>query len=801
MPRPWQPAAPRANRSTEVAEGDDACLSARYVRLWLRADGKRDGLADETVIVKEVVVLPLQAMVDGETASLPSTADVGDDADAGDAEASAVGAANADGTSDGSDAADTSLVDAMLPEWAPDVLPLLRDGFRFEAIGVGGLDTELSQLFRRVVTPRLVPAALRGSLNLQLVRGVLLHGPPGTGKTLTARKIGSLLKVPEERTTVVDGPALVSKFLGESEKNMRDLFAAAIEDQQKARARSSGSGSSSGRKSDGGDASLEAAERLHVIIFDEIDAICRSRGHAEQAAGIVYDSLVNQLLSIMDGVTPLDNVLLIGMTNRRDLIDPALLRPGRFEVELSLTLPSLDGREQILRIHTRQLQERSLLAPGLSLLQVARDTSSFSGAALAGLIKSATSLALARIVHALPDDARQLPASNIQLTSDDFGAAIREVRQSRGLSRQQLRRLRGPLLVYSNAFEQAWDTGVRLLTPLAAERDGVGLNSSGEGDDGRFGRVASILISGEAGSGRTAFAAGLASHTNFSYVGVVSADQLRGASEQARLEAIQRIGEDAFASDTAVVLLDDVERLLGHVSTGEEKDGVPTSGTFSASTFLIEAVLALLRTPPPAGCSLMIMATTAVKPLLGRTALLAGFDSLLSLPKIAPPEDVHALLRLVGAAGSEEELHGMQSEVPAGATLKQIMRAVELSRPPPPPPPVTDMPADAAGKATAIPAMAAATVSAAGESETSQTADPPPSMVDSELGGGEGSPLMSEPLEHRPIDRQRFRELLQRCPVAELQAAHATKEKESFVHVVNSTAELEEQRWSQEVVV
>ena len=62
----------RAPRSTEVAEGDDACLSARYVRLWLRADGKRDGLADETVIVKEVVVLPLQAMVDGETASLPS---------------------------------------------------------------------------------------------------------------------------------------------------------------------------------------------------------------------------------------------------------------------------------------------------------------------------------------------------------------------------------------------------------------------------------------------------------------------------------------------------------------------------------------------------------------------------------------------------------------------------------------------------------------------------------------------------------------------------------------------------------
>ena len=74
------------------------------------------------------------------------------------------------------------------------------------------------------------------------------------------------------------------------------------------------------------------ASKLHIIIFDELDAICRSRGHTDQSAGLVYDSLVNQLLSIMDGVTPLDNVLLLGMTNRKDLIDDALLRPGRFEV-------------------------------------------------------------------------------------------------------------------------------------------------------------------------------------------------------------------------------------------------------------------------------------------------------------------------------------------------------------------------------------------------------------------------------------------------------------------------------------
>ena len=483
LPRPWRPSASRLRAVINGSSGSDggamgrasACVAARYVRLRLRAESKRIALRDETMIIKELIVLPLYVMIDGETAAGGGVAGAegegeeeeeekeesgggGEGESEGESEEAAADAVQAGGATGG----DAAMADSFLPAWAQSVMPLLRDGYRFEAIGVGGLDKELSQLFRRVVTPRLVPPSMRVALNLQLVRGVLLHGPPGTGKTLTARKIGSLLRVPEERTTVVDGPALVSKFLGESEKNMRDLFAAAVQDQQRARGATKG-GSGGG----GSAAASEAAERLHVIIFDEIDAICRSRGHAdEQAAGHVYDSLVNQLLSIMDGVAPLDNVLLIGMTNRKDLIDAALLRPGRFEVELALTLPSLEGREQILRIHTKQLRERQLLVPGMSLAQVARDTSAFSGAALAGLVKSATSLALSRLVNALPDNATQLPASSIQLSTDDFNAAIREVRKARGATREDLRRLRGPLLVYSEPFERAWETGVRLVLPV-----------------------------------------------------------------------------------------------------------------------------------------------------------------------------------------------------------------------------------------------------------------------------------------------------------------------------------------------
>jgi vesicle-fusing ATPase len=120
---------------------------------------------------------------------------------------------------------------------------------------------------------------------------------------------------------VVNGPEIFDKFVGGSEENIRKLFAdAEIEQQQK------------GDDSD-----------LHVIIFDEIDAICRKRGSTNSGTG-VNESVVNQLLSKIDGVESLTNILIIGMTNRLDMIDEALLRPGRFEIHLEIGLPDEKGR-------------------------------------------------------------------------------------------------------------------------------------------------------------------------------------------------------------------------------------------------------------------------------------------------------------------------------------------------------------------------------------------------------------------------------------------------------------------------
>ncbi|CAH1449912.1 unnamed protein product [Lactuca virosa] len=167
--------------------------------------------------------------------------------------------------------------------------------FNLQSLGIGGLSNEFADIFRRAFASRVFPPHVASKLGVKHVKGMLLYGPPGTGKTLMARQIGKMLNGRDPK--IVNGPEVLSKFVGETEKNVRDLFADAEQDQR-----------SRGDQSD-----------LHVIIFDEIDAICKSRGSTRDGTG-VHDSIVNQLLTKIDGVEALNNVLLIGMTNRKDLL-------------------------------------------------------------------------------------------------------------------------------------------------------------------------------------------------------------------------------------------------------------------------------------------------------------------------------------------------------------------------------------------------------------------------------------------------------------------------------------------------
>lgn len=200
-------------------------------------------------------------------------------------------------------------------------------------------------------------------------KGMILYGPPGTGKTLIARKIAEVLNCKEPK--VVNGPEIFDKFVGGSEKNVRDLFADAESDQ-----------ATNGDESE-----------LHVIIFDEIDAICRKRGSTNSGTG-VNESVVNQLLSKIDGVDSLNNILIIGMTNRLDMIDEALLRPGRFEIHLEIGLPDEPGRKQIFTIHTQKMKKNDLLTKDVDLDKLASLTKNYTGAEIEAVCGSARSFAL-----------------------------------------------------------------------------------------------------------------------------------------------------------------------------------------------------------------------------------------------------------------------------------------------------------------------------------------------------------------------------------------------------------------------
>jgi vesicle-fusing ATPase len=279
---------------------------------------------------------------------------------------------------------------------------LFKADWNFEDLGIGGLDDAFSDIFRRAFSSRTYSPKLVKELGIKHVKWVFLYGPPGTGKTLMARQIGKLLNSVEP--IVVNGPEIFSKLVGESEKNIRELFMPAEADEAKH-----------------GDASP-----LHIIIFDEMDAVVRQRGSRSGDTG-AGDQVVNQLLSKIDGVDSLNNVLLIGMTNRKDMLDEAILRPGRLEVHIEVGLADYAGRVQIFDIHTKSARSHGRLADDVDIEALAAATKNYTGAEIAGVVKGAASFALSRELTLENATSGEGPnEDNIVLTQADFVRALAE---------------------------------------------------------------------------------------------------------------------------------------------------------------------------------------------------------------------------------------------------------------------------------------------------------------------------------------------------------------------------------------
>lgn len=509
----------------------------------------------------------------------------------------------------------------------------------FEQLGIGGLDKEFSEIFRRAFASRVYPPKMVEAMGLNYVRGLMLFGPPGCGKTLIARQISQALQssTPEDKrrkVKVVNGPEILSKFVGETEKNLRDLFADAEAEQEE-----------NGNESE-----------LHVIIFDEIDAIAKKRGSSRDGTG-VHDSLVNQLLSKIDGVNALNNILLIGMTNRLDMLDPALLRPGRFEVQVEISLPDTHGRVQILNIHTAKMKKAGYLSSDVSIDDLAEKTKNFTGAEIEGLVKGAAAWAFQRQVNT--QSFKVIDASNLLVLPSDFEEALLECKPQFGAkeAEDEMRQHMGNQVVM---FSEEGKRVASMLSELAREA----------ASDRNMGMsLVSVLLCGQPGSGKTALAAKVAYESGFPLVRVLSPDKFIGMSESTKCSAIADVFDEAYKSEKSLILLEDLERLVDYSKVGPR-----------FSNQVLQTLLILIRKPPPKkGRKLFVIGTSSVRDTMDNLEISSVFNMVLTAPQVTSSSEVLTVLRAIAPANPEAVLVRIAQVCPTPISVKRLMLALEMA--------------------------------------------------------------------------------------------------------------------------
>ncbi|XP_043224974.1 vesicle-fusing ATPase 1-like [Amphibalanus amphitrite] len=511
---------------------------------------------------------------------------------------------------------------------------LINPDWDFNKMGIGGLDKEFNAIFRRAFASRVFPPEIIEQLGCKHVKGILLYGPPGTGKTLMARQIGQMLNAREPK--IVNGPQILDKYVGESEANIRKLFAEAEEEEEKM-------GPNSG---------------LHIIIFDELDAICKQRGSVASGAG-VHDTVVNQLLSKIDGVKQLNNILVIGMTNRRDMIDEALLRPGRLEVQIEIGLPDEHGRGQILGIHTAKMRGYGKIAPDVDLAELAQLTKNFSGAELEGLVRAAQSTALNRLIKAsnkvsVDPDA----ASKICVQRSDFLHALEnDIKPAFGTSADMLEHFMSHGII-------SWGIAVQHIMEDAMLFIRQARSPTSKG-------VVTVLLEGPPNSGKTAIAAHLAKNSEFPFIKICSPEDMVGFTEAAKVQVIRKLFDDAYRSQLSCIVVDNIERLLEYTSVGPRFSNV-----------VLQALLVLLKKEPPKGRKLLVLATSSRRDVLEQMDMLNAFTTTLRVPNISSSAEIVTVLRETSVFNEQQcrDVEKKLADRRAHIGIRKLLAVVEMCR-------------------------------------------------------------------------------------------------------------------------
>lgn len=380
---------------------------------------------------------------------------------------------------------------------------------------IGGLDEEVKKIREMVEIPMKHPEIFE-RLSVEPPKGVLLHGPPGTGKTLLAKAVANET---DANFILLNGPEIMSKFYGESEKRIREIFE-------------------------------EAEKTAPAIIFiDELDAIAPKR---EDVSGEVERRVVSQILTMMDGLKGRGKVIVIGATNRVNAIDPALRRPGRFDREIELGVPGKKGRRTILGIHTRGMP----LTKNVKLDEVASLTHGFVGADIAALTKEAAMNVLRKLLPKMKlDEDEQISQDILEkliVKQVDFVEALKNVRPSA---------MREVLVETPNV---SWSDVGGLDTVKLELREAVEWPLKYPESFERMGIRPSrgILLYGPPGTGKTLIAKAVAKESEANFIQVKGPELLSmwvGKSE----EGMRKVFERARQVAPCIIFFDEIDALAG----------------------------------------------------------------------------------------------------------------------------------------------------------------------------------------------------------------------------------------------
>jgi vesicle-fusing ATPase len=354
------------------------------------------------------------------------------------------------------------------------------------------------------------------------------------------------------------------------------------------------------------------------------------------------------------------------MTNRKDMMDEALLRPGRFEVHVEIGLPSEAGRVQILQIHTKSMREHGLLEQAViddftssdpdvpPPNTLAKATKNYSGAEIAGLIRNAMSHALNRGVDPSKlGSALDLKKFKPQLRMSDLEQALANTKPNFGVDGDELgAHFRNGIVNYGAEFDRTYSTLTSLVNQVRTS-DRTPLMS--------------VLLEGPPQTGKTALAAKIASESDFPFVRMLTADKLIGFSDSAKCNKVFKMFQDSYKSPLSLIIIDDIERCL---------DYTPIGPRFSNQ--VLQALLVLIKKNPPVeGRSLMIIGITSVAHLLDDMELTRIFNVSLHLPNLSTPEEIKTVLDSMKIGPDAETIsQNIKQEI----GVKKLLMVTEMAR-------------------------------------------------------------------------------------------------------------------------